>query len=66
MPYAVRKSGSGYKVFNKESGKSYSKKPLPKDRAQAQMRAIYANSSAEAHTESKFNYALDAVLAMLD
>jgi hypothetical protein len=51
MPYKVAKSGSGYKVKNKDTGKTYSKKPLSKKRAEAQMRAIYANTneSAEKH-----------------
>jgi hypothetical protein len=62
MPYAVRKSGSGYKVFNKESGKTYSKKPLPKARAEAQMRALYANSGSEAKSEHKFNDILSYIL----
>jgi hypothetical protein len=34
------KSGSGYKVTNKETGKQYSKKPIPKANAQAQMRLL--------------------------
>ncbi len=45
MPYKVRKSGKGYKVANKETGKTYSKKPLSKEKADAQMRAIYANTN---------------------
>lgn len=46
MPYEVVKSGDGYKVRNKETGKTYSNKPLPKARAEAQMRALYANMSS--------------------
>lgn len=46
MPYQVVKSGDGYKVRNKDTGKTYSKKPLPKARAEAQMRALYANMSS--------------------
>lgn len=45
MPYEVRKSGSGYKVFKKGTSKSFSKKPLPKGRAQAQMRVLYSQES---------------------
>lgn len=45
MPYKIRKSGSGYKVYKKEGGKCFSNKALPKARAQAQMKAIYANES---------------------
>jgi hypothetical protein len=42
MPYALRKSGRGYYVVNKETGRRFSSKPLPKNRAAAQMRALYA------------------------
>lgn len=43
MPYKLRKSPkSGYWVVNKDTGKKYSKSPLPLARAQAQMRALYA------------------------
>ena len=47
MPYKVVKSGSGYKVKNKDTGKTYSKKPIPKKRADAQLRALYASSESE-------------------
>lgn len=62
MPYAVRKSGSGYKVYNKITGKTYSKKPIPKERAEAQMRAMYMHSGAEAKCESAFSQALNFIL----
>ena len=44
MPYAVSKSGSGYKVRNKETGKTYSKHPQSKAMAARQMRAIEMHS----------------------
>lgn len=40
MPYAVRKSGSGYKVTNKDTGKTYSKHPQSREMAERQRRAI--------------------------
>jgi hypothetical protein len=43
MPYNVKKSGSGYKVFKKGTKKSFSKKPLAKKKAEAQMKALYAS-----------------------
>jgi hypothetical protein len=43
MPYEIVRSGSGYKVAKKTGGKTFSKKPLSKTKAVAQMRAIYAN-----------------------
>lgn len=43
MPYEVRRVQGGYKVFRKGKGKSYSKRPMSKVSAQAQMRAMYAN-----------------------
>jgi len=40
MPYDVVKSGAGYKVAKKGTKKTYSKKPMSKAKAMAQMRAI--------------------------
>ena len=44
MPFALRKAPKRdlYWVVNKETGKKHSKEPLPKERASAQMRALYA------------------------
>lgn len=44
MPYTLRKAPNRdlYWVVNKENGKKHSKDPLPKERAMAQMRALYA------------------------
>jgi len=43
MPYHIVKAGRGWKVQD-DKGRSYSNKPLPKKRAEAQMRALYANA----------------------
>ena len=43
MPWTLEKSGAGYYVVTKGTGRKHSKKPLPKERALAQMRALYAN-----------------------
>lgn len=43
MPYKIGKSGKGFKVKNRLTGKTYSKKALPKKRALAQLRAIQMN-----------------------
>lgn len=40
MPFALEKTGRGYKVKNLESGKEYSKKSMPKKRAEAQLRVL--------------------------
>ncbi len=47
MPYGLRKSPNKelYWVFNKETGHKFSKLPLPKERALAQRRAIYASQN---------------------
>jgi len=45
MPYKIKKSGSGYKVCKKVGSKCFSKKPLSKKKAQAQMRAIGMHES---------------------
>lgn len=41
MPYALEKRGTGYVVKNTATGKEHSKKPIPKKRAEAQMRLLY-------------------------
>lgn len=45
MPYDVKKSGTGFKVFSPSGAKS--KKPLTLRQAKAQQRAIYANTKGE-------------------
>ena len=47
MPYGIRKSPNKnlYWVYNKETGKKYSKKPIPRERAERQRRAIYASEN---------------------
>lgn len=46
MPYDLRKSPKkGYWVVNRETGKKYSKRPIPLERAQRQRRAIYASEN---------------------
>lgn len=44
MPYALRKAPKRelYWVVNKQTGEKYSLDPIPKERAQAQLRALYA------------------------
>ena len=43
MPYSIKKVKGGYKVATKGTGKMHSGKPMPKAKAEAQMRAMYAN-----------------------
>jgi hypothetical protein len=43
MPYELEKAKGGYYVATEGTGKRHSKKPLPKERAKAQMRALYVN-----------------------
>jgi hypothetical protein len=40
MPYKIKKSGKGYKVCKKVGGKCFSKKPISKNKAKAQLKAI--------------------------
>ena len=42
MPYELKPKGAGYIVKNTETGKEHSKKPIPKSRAEAQMRLLQA------------------------
>lgn len=41
MPYELHKEGKGFFVETKNTHKKHSKHPLPKERAEAQMRALY-------------------------
>lgn len=41
MPYELVKKGRGFVVKNKKSEKEYSKKPISKTKATAQMRLLY-------------------------
>ena len=45
MPYKLRKAPNRdlYWVVSKDTGKHFSKEPLPKERAMAQMKALYVN-----------------------
>lgn len=44
MPYAIKKSDSGYFVVNKETGKKMNKKPhSSKNEASSHLKALYAN-----------------------
>lgn len=48
MPYILRKIKDGYKVCKKnEPTKCFSKKPLTKEKATRQMKAIYANEDSD-------------------
>jgi len=49
MPYKLERSGAGYYVVNKDTGMKHSLKPLPLERAQAQMRALYRALSLRGH-----------------
>ena len=55
MPYHLRKSPKKnlYWVVNAESGKKYSRKPIPKERAERQRRAIYASENGYVLDRSK-------------
>ena len=43
MPYKMAKKGNGYVVMNTATGKQKNKMPMPKAKAAAYMRALYAN-----------------------
>ena len=42
MPYSLSKAKGGYYVVNQDTKKKYSKKPIPKKNAEAQMRVLYS------------------------
>ena len=41
MPYELKKARGGYYVVTEGTGKEHSKKPLSKDTAERQMKALY-------------------------
>jgi len=43
MPYKLQKSGDGYYVVSKDTGRRHSKAPISRGKATAQLRAMYAN-----------------------
>jgi hypothetical protein len=45
MPYNLTKYKTGYRICKKNSSKCFSKKPLTKENAKSQMKALYANES---------------------
>ena len=51
MPYKVYKKGSGYKACKKNGKKCFSEKPLSKEKAHSQMKALYASESMRTEQE---------------
>ena len=49
MPYKLLKTSKGYYVVNKVTGKRHSSHPLPKERAEAQMRVLESIYMASRH-----------------
>jgi len=47
MPYKLKKVNGGCQVQSVDTGKTHSNKPIPCDRAKAQMRALYAAMKSE-------------------
>lgn len=45
MPYEIRKVDKGFKVCKKRSKKCFSNNPLPRGRAERQLRALYASEA---------------------
>jgi hypothetical protein len=45
MPYEIKKSGEGYKVFKKGTSKAFSKEPMSHKKATEQLKALYANTN---------------------
>lgn len=43
MPYSIRKSSSGVKVINKKTGRTFSRKPMSKEKAKKQVAALHIN-----------------------
>jgi hypothetical protein len=48
MPYLLKAAPNGFFVETKGTGRKHSKLPLPRERAERQMRALYARMPGEA------------------
>ena len=62
MPYDVKKVDGGYKAVTSagpHAGHEHSSKPLSKERAEAQQRALYANAGEDAHHKAKYQSKID-------
>lgn len=53
MPYQLRKQDGGYKVGKKGSSKTFSKKPMSKEKAKAQLAALHINAPKESTMKTK-------------
>jgi len=53
MPYELRKQDGGYKVGKKDSSKTFSKKPMSKEKAKAQLAALHINAPKESTMKTK-------------
>jgi len=48
MPYALIRRGTKYLIMNKDTGKSFSNKPISKRKAESQLRILESLYSKEA------------------
>jgi hypothetical protein len=53
MPYKAYKKGTGYKACKVGGKRCFSKKPLPKERAEAQVKALYASEQTNEALDTK-------------
>jgi hypothetical protein len=47
MPYALKEVKGGYYVINEKTGKRYSEKPMSRERAIKQLRALYLRTGGK-------------------
>jgi hypothetical protein len=55
MPFGVKEVENGYKVYNKETGKTYSKKPQTLEKAFMQLKIMNAYYNNEINNNKKRN-----------
>ena len=53
MPYKVEKVKGGFKAVTKDTGNTHSNKPLTKAKAEAQVKALYANTKEKGLKKKK-------------
>jgi hypothetical protein len=47
MPYEIKPDAGGYVVANKETGQTFSNRPLTLEKAKAQMKALYSSEKKQ-------------------
>lgn len=62
MPYGKKKVNGGYKIYNKKTGKTYSKHAQSSQMADKQLAALHINTNESTMNDESFNQACERYL----